>query len=292
MAAKHSNALAAQEDKQHPVAATATGGNITSLSERMARYAGKGVSTDAADNMVPLIYILQSGSPQAKKNNPAYVDGAEAGMFWLRNSSVPLAQWLEFQPCYFYKDFVEWVPRDDGGGFVGRHNCKMVDGKEVPDHPEAKAQTDEVTRQVNWVLPNGNDLVLTRYHVGYAIRGDLVEPYILPFTSTGHTVSRGWMQQIGTKRFSQHPILKEISGANGDPIAPSCAFIYRLNLREKSNKQGDWFQVEVGQSRPTAQEELDRGMALFDAFESGAKKAEAPAQQDGGTSAASDQHLA
>jgi hypothetical protein len=230
-------------------------GVSTELADQFKQYAGAGVSTDAADNMVPLIYVLQPLSPQVDRRNAGeFIEGAEPGDIWLRNSAAAIAkgeQGFEFQPCYFYKEFVEWVPRDDGGGFVGRHDFKMVDGQE---------------------------LILTRYHAGYALRDNQVEPYIIPFTSTGHTVSRGWMQQMNTQPWSLVP------GAR----APAFAYAYRITTRQRENKQGRWFQIQIGAARELADKEsLDRGLALLKAFESGAKRAEEPPQA-GGTASGND----
>ena len=86
--------------------------------------AGAGLSTAAEDNLVPMMRILQTLSPQAKANNPDYIPGAKPGDIWLRNSDYPPisgAEGILFQPCYFSQDYVEWIPRSAGGGLVARH---------------------------------------------------------------------------------------------------------------------------------------------------------------------------
>src|SRR5580698_7538983 len=74
------------------------------LRTQVAESTGKGVSTDASDNLVPLIYILDAKSPQCDQNEAAYMPGARAGTIWLRNFSRPLVDGNEgilFQPCHF-----------------------------------------------------------------------------------------------------------------------------------------------------------------------------------------------
>src|SRR3972149_2403505 len=80
--------------------------SVEAISPEMAAMmkadAGQGISTAPEDNLVPLIYVLQATSPAVKKGDPSRIDGAEAGDFWLRNSSEPIVRGedgLLFQPC-------------------------------------------------------------------------------------------------------------------------------------------------------------------------------------------------
>ena len=68
--------------------------------------AGRGVSSSADDNIVPIIYLLQANSPATKKSNPNYVEGAVAGDIWKRNSIhkhlVKGEEGLIFQPYILF----------------------------------------------------------------------------------------------------------------------------------------------------------------------------------------------
>lgn len=219
---------------------------------------GKGVSTAQEDNLVPLIYVLQALSPQVNKRNPSYIEGAEPGSILLRNAPRPVVDGEEgvlFQPCYFSKDWVEWVPRDSGGGFVGRH-------AELPS--EAKKTADPKNpNKVKYVLPNGNELIETRYHVGFALVDGAALPYVIPMTSSGHTISKQWMVLMNGK---QH---------NGKPL-PSFAGLYRLRTKERSNTAGTWFTFDVSDAGFVhSREDYERGKALYMAFASGEKVMEA-----------------
>lgn len=266
---------------------TKAGGGLATLSNKVAADAGKGVSRAAYDNIVPLVYVLQPLSPQVNKRNPAYIEGAEPGSIWLRDAPLPIVsgdEGFEFQPCYFWRDVVEWVPRDRGGGFVARHLpqheleemdaiAKRLGAKEVRD-------VDNPNR-VDFVMPNGNELIETRYHAGYVHVGKNVLPFVVPLSGTGHTVSRRFMFMIGNQRMP-----------DGTPL-PSWAGVYNLRTIEKSNSSGTWFQLEPSFVRLVdgLQEAIDAddgswepgrgwtlGAQLYEAFESGAKQAEAPAE--------------
>lgn len=228
------------------------------LAKKMAAAGGKGVSTAQEDNLVPLIYILQDMSPQVKKKDPAYIKDAEAGMIWLRNAPNPIVSGEEgiwFQPCYFSKEVVEWVPRKKGGGIVGRH-------PEMPKNAQLK-ENDEGNEV--WTLPNGNECVETRYHIGYVIReGSAPLPYTIPLKGTGHSFSKAWM-------FMQNS--KQVDGAK----VPACACIYRLTTVFKTKNTNSWHMFSIDDSETRWVEtdaDLERGLALHDAFASGAKRIE------------------
>lgn len=235
---------------------------------------GRGVSTRQEDNLVPMIYILQAQSPQVNKRSPDYLAGAEGGDIWLRNAPDPIVkgeQGLLFQPCHFYVDWVEWIPRDSGGGFVGRHD-RLPDDVKVVEDPQNPNR-----RQ--FIRKNGNEVKETRYHVGYVKTdaGNLL-PYVIPLTSSGHTVSRQWMFMMNSKMVP------------GVGKADSWSCWYRLKTKERSNSLGTWAALEVTDGGwVQTEEDLKRGEDLFNAFAAGAKAVEHPvadADQGGGDNAA------
>jgi len=241
------------------VVKTEPAGLPASLLNRMREDAGKGVSTAQEDNLVPLIYILQPLSPQVNKRNPDYIEGAEPGDIWLRNSPNPIVPGDEgvlFQPCYFSKDWVEWVPRESGGGFVGRTEHCPTDVTRVADPKNPN--------KVRFVRPNGNDVIETRYHAGFVLTGDRALPYIIPMSSSGHTISRNWMFLMNTKM------------APGNIKPPCFASAYRLKTKERSNAAGTWSTWDISDGGWLDEASYDRGRELYEAFASGAKQAEAP----------------
>lgn len=239
---------------------TTAAGLPAELAEQMLADAGRGVSTAREDNIVPLIYILHPLSPQVNKRNSDYIDGAEGGSIWLRNAPTPIVSGEEgilFQPCHFSKDWVEWVPRDNGGGFVGRSDNVPADAERRED-PKQPAK-------VRFIRPNGNEVIGTRYHIGFVyLPSGLVLPYVIPMSSTGHTVSRQWMVMMNARTI-------------GGRIAPSWAGIYRLKTKERSNAAGTWFTWDVQDAGwVQSAEDYARGRTLNASFEAGEQKVEAP----------------
>lgn len=195
---------------------------------------GKGVSTDAADNLIPLIYVLHPLSPQVM-DGPAQIEGAKGGDIWLKNFSgnpiVPGKTGIWFQPCIMYQKWTEWIPRKAGGGFVASYD---YNGGKLP---EGAVRDAEEKKRPRYFFPDtGNDCVDTRYEAGLMWQEKQPYPYVIPFKSTGHKVSRGWM----TKRTG---LMKP--GRNGG-IWPSWTHVYKLTTSLQTNNQGQWYLFEVG----------------------------------------------
>lgn len=256
-----------RRDEETSVATTPSNQVPDFLRDQVKQDAGHGVSTKAEDSLVPLIYILDAKSPQCDQNDPRYIPGARAGAIWLRNFSDPIIDGntgFLFQPCYFSKDWVEWVPRERGGGFVGRFPWNDETEFGQPAVAEQKPHPEN-PKKMRWMLPNGNEVKETRYHSGYVILEDgRPLPFVIPLSSTGHTVSRNWMFTMMSKRTETGEII------------PSYACLYRLTTRQRSNVQGKWYSFEVSdQGFVKSTPDYERGKALFKAFETGEKMADA-----------------
>lgn len=252
--------------------------------------AGKGVSTRQEDNIVPMIYILQAQSPQCMRGQPAYIPGAGAGMLWLKGQEdedafVDGEDGALFQPCSFWTNYVEWVPRDEGGGggqgYVAQHD--LLEG-ETEEQLLARLNIVERDDPKNpggrklWGFRDNNHILIhTRYHAGYVVAWhDLPPlPFVIPFSSTGHTVSREWMMKMNNQ------FVKNSKGVMVK--APSWAKLYRLRTKMRTNKVGSWYQMTVADGGwvQTA-DDYERGRALHMAFASGEKTAEAPQQNTAG----------
>jgi hypothetical protein len=245
------------------------------LKKMAAGDVGKGTSTAQEDNLIPLLYVLQGLSPQVNKRGEAYVEGAEPGDIWLRNAPkeiIKSEEGLIFQPCAFSKNWVEWVPREQGGGRRGMFNYE--DMKFDPETKKATLKTpsgvvelkvdyrDGNTNVPLFKMPNGNDLVETRYQTGFAEVDGKSLPYVISFKSTGHTVAKEWMgKQL------QH---SQIDGKNPDP---SWLYFYKLSTKMRKNKDGEWFVLQISDTdRVATAEEFQRGKSLYTAVMAGEKQ--------------------
>ena len=204
--------------------------------ERMKRDAGRGISTKASDNLVPLLQVLQPLSPQVLAKNQQQIKGAKPGDFIAKVLADPVISGedgIYFQPVGMYEEWVEWVPRQRGGGFIGRHDYN--EGK-----PPAGAKlkpNKEGSRKPAAYSMGENDLVDTRYVPGYMWADGTPIPFVIPFTSTGHAVARGWMT-----RQTQ----LQLDGG----ILPAWAAVYQLTTKSAKNNLGEWYKIEIGAAVP------------------------------------------
>jgi len=242
--------------------------------EEMAKHGGEGVSTRPEDSLVPLIYVLDSKSVQCDERGSSYIPGAKGGSILLRNFGVVDGQvGISFQPCSkIWIDWVEWVPRERGGGFVARHPCDESDPEKPPRHLEAmESPHPENPNKKRWMRPNGNEVRQTRNVAGYVLTdsGDL--PFVIPFASTGHTVAKGW-------NFTMMSHL--MPNGKSEPVY---ARRYRLKTVPKTNSMGKWYAFEISDEGYVSTGQFQRGMELYNAFKTGQKQVEeeVPLHDDG-----------
>jgi hypothetical protein len=201
--------------------------------DEMIADAGAGLSTSADDNIVPFIVLLQDMSPEVKKRDPNYVEGAEAGMYMNKASKQLYAgdrsmaertglPQLEFQHCILDKCVVEWIPRLDGGGFIARH---------------------QDPNKTIWKNADGShDLIETRYHFGNIVNDGNPRPAVLAFSSTGHTTSRQWMTTMNEFKINDPKTGQVMRNAQGEPLTlPAWARKYIVGTKARENKKGSFF---------------------------------------------------
>jgi len=259
------------------------------LMQQLMSEAGEGINeAELGDFLVPLVYVLQPQSPQVLPG-PAQLDDAKAGDIWLKNSSDPIIGGKEgmwFQPCWYYRKWNEWVPRDQGGGFRGTYDWH---GDNNPPQGAMRIEVEGKRGLPRYRFENGNQCIDTRYIVGLAWRNGMPTAHVIPFSSTGHTVARNWLTAIQNKR-----------SPNGRPY-PSYSFLYKLSTIAKTNNLGTWYMFEFGDPVNFAplkgagpyreglkvvggdyRMALDMGRQLKDSFKTGEKRAAEEEMVDAG----------
>jgi hypothetical protein len=148
-------------NKETPAVAPAETQLPAALSEdflkEVMQDAGAGTSQLGMDDVaVPYLYVLQALSPQANPDSEAYIEGAKAGMFY-NNVTNEIFDGrevgLEVIPCAYERKLVEWVHRDDGGGYVQDHSVESNILSQCKPDANGKPR-----------LPNGHMIVETAYH--------------------------------------------------------------------------------------------------------------------------------
>jgi len=181
------------------------------------------------DVQIPFLRVLQALSPQIKKSDPAYIKGAEQGgifntvtkKFWNGDDGVLVI------PTYFQKKLLEFVPRSEGGGFVGEINPKNL--------PKI------VKENGMEMLENGNELVRTAQHYVKIVHDDgTLENAIVDMKKTQLKKSREWVSIMGMFKYP-----KEAGQNLVGKTMDSWYNMFRLTTVEESNDKGSWYTWKI-----------------------------------------------
>jgi len=200
----------------------ATKANGKSLASYFAEDAGVGFEeVTTSDLQIPFLRIIQALSPQVKKSDPAFIDGAAQGdifntvtsKFWSGEEGVVVL------PVYFETKMLEFVPRSQGGGFVGELSAGSAEVSAAVRDPDSGME----------VLESGNELVRTASHYLKIVHenGDL-ENAIVDMKKTQLKKSRLWLSMM---------MMQKQDGVT----LPSFANTYRLKAVQDGNDKGSWF---------------------------------------------------
>lgn len=212
---------------------------------------------------IPFLTILQSSSPQCKKSDGAYIKGAEEGMLYNTVSQQVYKgeEGIEIIPVHYKRAFIEWKPRDSGGGFVAEHNA--ADGQDLLRHSVRDDKGHDM-------LPNGNLLSDTRSHYVIILHADgTFEPAVIAMTSTQMKKSRRWMTVMQNRKMVR---------ADGTPFTPPMfSHKYRASTVPESNDQGSWFGWKLTTGEQLSDVNLYAAAKQFrDAIVSGEVKTQQP----------------
>jgi len=200
--------------------------------EAMSMDAGSGFEeAGLASFAIPFISILQSGSPQCKKSDGAFIPGSEEGMFInsVSNEVISGEEGIHVIPFYFAQRFIAWGLREKGGGFKG----------EFKPNEAPATERDNDGRDIMASHPD-QQLVDTRVHYVLLSTSNGWTPAVLSLSSTQVKKSKQWMSRM---RGMQIP--------NRDGVlvdAPMASHIWHLTTVAEGNDKGTWFGLKVGQA--------------------------------------------
>jgi hypothetical protein len=195
--------------------------------------AGEGFSeVTAADQAIPFLRILAQLSPQVLKRDGAYVDGAEAGMIYntVLNEAYNGEEGIQVIPVHYNRRFVEWTPREKGGGYIGSY-----------DPTDAVVATTTRSDRGEDMLPNGNTLSNTAQFFVLLLHPTLgSQRALITMSSTQLKKARKWVTQMQSLT---------AQGENGKFVLPMMSQVYRLITVEERNDKGSWFGWEITRER-------------------------------------------
>lgn len=194
------------------------------------------------DLITPRIKVLQSGSPEVKKSNPKYIEGAAEGeLFNTATKEVYSGgKGIVITTCFFNTDWVEWIPQDAGGGMVKKWGddesfktmgYKEEKGKWVKKNDQGENILEIVNTANYYVL-------LINPETGSA------KPAIITLGGTDFKKRRGW---------NAHIAMTEIPKPDGSFInGTKIPFwnMFHITTVPESNDTNSWFGFKIDKYKP------------------------------------------
>ena len=213
--------------------------DLAVIADDAKKMSGFGTLNLARDTAIPYISILQTSSPQVNPSKAEHIESAKAGQLF-NTVTQETFDTLEVIPVFYHLKYVEWKPREQGGGFINSHDADSgIIGQ---------TKRDPMTNKM--ILPNGNHIVQTAYH------------YVLMITDGGYqnaVISMSSSQLKKSRRWNSLMLSQKIKGPSGMFTPPTYAFTYKLSSVSESNDRGSWFgfSIEKGEqvSDPTIYQE-------------------------------------
>jgi hypothetical protein len=204
------------------------GAMTTATDNDFSGFAGEGFEGATKDDLaIPFLTILQSNSPQVKRSEGEYIEGAAEGMLFnsvTKELYDPVKTPLYIIPCAYERYFIEWRIRENGGGFKGQHSVE--EGEKLLE----KAMRDDKNRDI---IESGNQLNDTRtfYVMIYNEAEGVATPALITMTSTQIKKAKQWYMQQNLLR---------LKGPNGPYRPPMYASKWRVTTVPESNEKGSW----------------------------------------------------
>lgn len=211
------------------------------------------------DFAIPFLVILQSGSPQCKRGEQSVVGAKEGDVY--NTVSGALYASVTVVPVAYQKAWVEWKPREIGGGLVKQHadpailnETKNIEGKDV--------------------LPNGNIVVTTAYT--YVLLVDMAtgnySPAVVAFQSTQLKKSKKWNSLMSGLK---------MDGKKGKFTPPMYSHLYTLSTVPEGNEKGSWSGWHVALGSQVVDPQLyTEAKAFSESVRSGLVQATPPTNPD------------
>ena len=174
---------------------------------------------------IPLLKLLQKMSPEVDEADGAYIEGAKPGMFF-NNATSRMGDGktgILIVPVHFSRRFLQWMPREDGGGFKG--SWSPAEAAEMNGQPDDRGRL---------VLPDGSYLSDTREHYVLWLDGEGgFETCVISLASTQIKKSKKWMTAMQSRKMARQ------DGTTFTP--PMYAHTWLASAVVEQNDQGSWY---------------------------------------------------
>lgn len=204
-----------------------------------------------SDKVLPRIDVLQALSPQIKKSDPGYIDGAEQGQIFNTVTSEIYGDNITFIPVYFRKEYVIWKLRKHGGGFIGAFS------------------TQKEAESIHCQQPNPGEFEVVESHQHFVI------------VMTDHGPEEAVLSMTKSKLKVSRSLNSLIQIANVDRFAKA----YKLKAIETSSDKGDFWTYNAMAAGFVTKELYDYAKNLYELIKAGAADVDRSAPESADASA-------
>lgn len=214
---------------------------------------------------IPFLAIVQKMSPQVDEADAKYLPEAKPGMLLetVGNALFSGKDGVIFLPCAFQRRFLQWGPREKGGGFKGEYmpeeaTALEMDGKVVNSNgrlyfPKEDGSVSE--KECDFLADTRNHFGILLDDSGNAIS------VLLSMSSTQIKKSKQLMTLLDNVK---------VDTKNGQVTPPTWVNRVRLTTVPESNEKGSWHGLRVElDGFIDSQEIYDRGKSLHDVIAKG-----------------------
>lgn len=205
---------------------TKTGGTELATNDALSildQFAGAGFGdVSASDFNIPRIGIIGDLSPQIKKNDAAYIEGAEAGNIVDVGMAQIFADGIEFLPVARVKEWIQWAPRKTGQGIMNRY-----------DYDYIKENNLERNERNEYLEKDGSEVIETWQFYGLNLTAGGRRSF-LPMKKSNLKIARRWFGQMN-----------ELLLPNGNK-APLFYHTWKLGSFADSGNGNTWWNWTVG----------------------------------------------
>ena len=215
---------------------TKEAGNVVAFDPSMFEAdANQGLGQLGMDDLaIPFLRILSDTSPQIKKRDPQYIEGAESGMIYntLTKEIFDGDKGVQVIPCSYQRQYIEWQDRGKGTG--APVNIHSGDSNILSKTTRDDQRKDRLT--------NGNYIEDTANHYCLVLGEDGTSSQVL--------VAMKSTQRKKSKRWNSLMLGLKMKGAKGLFTPPSYSHIYVLKTMAESNNLGEWFGWDITRMGP------------------------------------------
>ena len=192
----------------------------------------------SSDLIIPRISIVQALSPERKKTDPAYIEGAEEGMMFNTVTRELYQGAILVIPVYYRLEFLLWKIRKEGGGFRGVY----------PNRETAYEAARELTETTE-LQDTAQQFCLVS-----SDSGETWSEAVLSMAKSNMSVSRQWNSDIRLRC--------------GHDNLDRFVTMYYVQSTEKSNDKGDFYIFSIKFARYLAETEEELYRRAEDIYES------------------------